>query len=92
MIEFIGIIAAILATVSFFPQVSKTVRYKSTEDISWSWLIMYSTGAVLWVIYGIGKGAFSIILANGIVFICVLIMLSIKIKNNNGKNLSNIRQ
>lgn len=83
MIEYIGAVAAILATISFFPQVVRTVKYKSTDSMSWSWLIMYSTGALLWVIYGIGKEAFSIIVANTIVFICVIVILFVKVKDMN---------
>jgi MtN3 and saliva related transmembrane protein len=42
-IEWIGIAAGFLTTCAFLPQVAKTVRSRSTGDLSWIWLVMMST-------------------------------------------------
>ena len=41
-IEWIGMIAGALTTCAFVPQVVKTVRSRSTGDLSWLWLVMMS--------------------------------------------------
>ena len=78
MIELIGSIAAVLTTAAFFPQVIKTVKTRSTDDLSWSWLIMFSAGVLLWLAYGVGIGSLPVIAANAVTFICVLILIWVK--------------
>lgn len=78
MIELIGSVAAVLTTAAFFPQVIKTVKTKSTEDLSWSWLIMFCAGVLSWLAYGVGIGSLPVIAANAVTFICVLVLISVK--------------
>ena len=51
-VEWIGIVAGALTTCAFLPQVAKTVRSRSTGDLSWIWLVMMSSGVFLWMVYG----------------------------------------
>ena len=80
IITIIGLTAAFLTTVSSIPQVIKTIRLKETRDISfWMWSFL-SSGIFLWLIYGISKNDFPLILSNGISLFLVLIVLGLKIK------------
>lgn len=74
-----GSIAGFLTTVSFFPQVYKVMRSKSTKDLSWGWLSMMSLGVFLWIIYGIHLKAMPIILANVVTLLALLILIFAKI-------------
>ncbi len=65
-IEPIGILAAALTTTAFFPQVIKTVRTKSTADISLPMYTMMVSGTICWLIYGILIKDLPIMLANGV--------------------------
>lgn len=76
--EYIGSIAGILTTVSFFPQVLMTVRKKSAGDISKAWLIMMSMGVFFWIAYGYHIASIPIIMANTVTFICLLIIMRVK--------------
>ena len=63
-IELVGIIAAILTTSSFVPQVYKTWKSKNVDGISLTMFLALFIGILFWLVYGILIGSFSIILAN----------------------------
>jgi MtN3 and saliva related transmembrane protein len=49
----IGISAASLTTLSFLPQIVKAYRTRRMKDVSRYLMILFSTGSILWIIYGI---------------------------------------
>jgi len=77
--EWIGMAAGLLTTCAFFPQVVKTLRSRSTGDLSWAWLVMMTTGVFLWLIYGYYVGSPSVFIANVITFFSLLVLLFVKI-------------
>ncbi len=77
----IGFLAAGFTTISYFPQVAKTLRTKETKDISLLMYIILSSGLCLWFIYGLLLGDLPIIIANGITFILSLTILMLKMKH-----------
>ena len=78
-VEWIGIAAGMLTTCAFFPQVVKTVRSRSTGDLSWAWLVMMTTGVFLWLLYGYYVDSPSVMYANLITFFSLLALLWVKI-------------
>lgn len=81
MIEMIGYIAGILTTISFIPQAILTIKTQNTKSISLMMYMIFSTGILLWLIYGIVINSMPIIAANIITLPLTLIILFIKIKN-----------
>ncbi len=77
-INILGIIAAILTTSSFLPQVIKTWQSKSAKDLSIGMFLTMTTGIILWLIYGIIKNDLPIILANAVTFIFCSLLLYFK--------------
>lgn len=77
----IGLLAAALTTVSFLPQVIKIIKTKHTKDISLLMYMIFITGIILWLIYGISLKELPIIIGNGITFILALTILILKIKH-----------
>lgn len=76
----VGMIAAVLTTFSFLPQVLKTVKTKDTSGIS---LLMYSLSVVglsLWLVHGVMINDLPLILANSVSVILSAIVLVYKIK------------
>jgi MtN3 and saliva related transmembrane protein len=49
----IGILAAFLTTLSFVPQIIKAYRTKRMKDVSRYLMILFATGSILWIVYGI---------------------------------------
>lgn len=79
-IAIIGLIAGTCTTISFLPQVIKTIRTKQTRNISLSMYIILATGLFLWTVYGILINAAPVILANSISFVLTIVILTLKIK------------
>lgn len=57
----LGIAAGALTTISFLPQVMKTWRSKSAKDFSFWMLGAFTSGVLLWMIYGVSIGSLPII-------------------------------
>ena len=64
--KFIGLLAAFFTTTAFFPQVIKTIKTRSTGDLSLPMYSLMFAGTVSWLIYGVLKGDLPITLANAI--------------------------
>ena len=80
-IEILGYCAAVLTTASFFPQAILTIKTKDTSSLSLSMYALFTTGVLLWLIYGIQKLDFAIIFANSIIFLLASFILGYKIYN-----------
>lgn len=78
-VEIIGTIGAILTTASFVPQVYKSFKSKSADGISLAMYVVFLIGIAFWLIYGILIHSFSVILANIVSGILVLIIISLRI-------------
>ena len=74
-----GLIAASLTTSSFLPQAIKTIRTKDTSSISLSMYVLFTSGTLMWFVYGIASHNFPVSLANGITLILASIILYFKI-------------
>ena len=84
-IDFFGFSAALLTTIAFLPQLYKTWKTKSAGDVSLVMLILFITGLLCWIIYGIKIHSIPILVANIITFIFNFSILILKIsysKNN----------
>tara|TARA_B100000780_G_scaffold99230_2_gene69289 strand:- start:6027 stop:6293 length:267 start_codon:yes stop_codon:yes gene_type:complete len=84
-IEIIGLLAAILTTIAFIPQVYKVVKTNSSEGLSLTTYLIFIVGVTLWLIYGLLKGSISMILGNGITFLLALIIIYYIFKNKKSK-------
>jgi len=78
--EIIGLIAALLTTIAFVPQVYKTWKSKSADSLSLTMYIIFFIGIVLWLIYGIHLNSLAIILANSITSVLALLLIIFKLK------------
>ncbi|MGC6479356.1 MAG: SemiSWEET transporter [Flavobacteriaceae bacterium] len=76
--EFIGIVAGILTSVAFVPQILKIWKTKSAADISTGMYLVMITGVVLWFIYGLYLQSFAILLSNAVAFSLQLSVLILK--------------
>lgn len=77
----IGLVAAACTSISFLPQVIKTIRTKHTKDISLGMYLILTTGIVLWFSYGILIENLPLIIANAISLLFSATILFYKIKH-----------
>lgn len=75
----LGLVAASLTTIAFVPQVHKTWKSKSAKDLSLGMYLIFTTGVVLWLAYGILKPDLPIIVANTVTLSLTLVLLYFKV-------------
>jgi MtN3 and saliva related transmembrane protein len=51
-VDMIGFLAGTLTTFAYVPQIIKTLRRKSANDLSRGWLLTAIVGSALWAVYG----------------------------------------
>jgi len=78
--EAIGIVAGILTTGSFLPQVFKIIRERDTASISLAMYGAFSGGVLLWLIYGVMIWSPSIIVTNTLTLVLSTTVLIMKLR------------
>lgn len=81
MTVLIGAAAAVLTSVCWLPQVVRTFRHKhsAVEHLTWLYLSLLSVGVALWCIYGIMRSDPPIYVCNAFVFVCLMVVLVMKV-------------
>ena len=74
----LGLIAGTCTTLSFLPQVIRTLRTRHARDLSAAWLLIFGLGTALWLTYGLLKSDLAVALANGITFCLVMTLVVAK--------------
>lgn len=76
----VGMIAGILTTIAFVPQVLQVYRSRSAKDISLGMYAIFVSGVLLWLVYGCMIGAMPVIVANGVTLLLALAILIGKLR------------
>ena len=79
-IELIGYTAGIFTLLNFFPQVLKSYKTKSVEDISYLMVLTYSISMLLWVTYAYFINSLPILITNSIAFLMSTLQLFLMFK------------
>lgn len=87
-IEIIGLVAAVLTTAAFLPQVYKTWKTKDVSSFSLPMFLIFFVGIVLWFVYGILMKSPAMILANSITIVSSFLLLYFKIKYDKHDKIS----
>ena len=74
----LGLLAGTCTTLSFLPQVIRTLRSRHARDLSATWLLIFGLGTALWLVYGILRSDLAVALANGVTFLLVLALIAAK--------------
>ncbi|NJK37471.1 MAG: SemiSWEET transporter [Oscillatoriales cyanobacterium RM1_1_9] len=80
LITAIGLLAGTLTTLAFIPQVIKTWKSKSAEDVSLEMFVIFCLGVFLWLIYGFLLQDIPIMIANLVTLILASTILGFKLK------------
>jgi MtN3 and saliva related transmembrane protein len=78
--KILGLVAGLLSTISFVPQVVKTWRSRSAKDLSLVMFLLYCAGVFLWMIYGIMIDELPVILWNIITLVLASVILFFNVK------------
>ena len=77
----LGFLAGFLTTVAFIPQLIRARRLRSTKDLSLLMFVSFTTGVLLWLIYGIAIHSLPVIAANGVTLVLAAAILVLKIRH-----------
>ncbi|WP_417810929.1 SemiSWEET transporter [Thalassospira alkalitolerans] len=77
----LGLVAGSLTTLAFLPQVVRTWRTRSTADISLVMFLVLCSGIALWLVYGLVRGDWPVIIANGLTLVLASTILFFKIRH-----------
>ena len=80
-VDALGYVAAVLTTSSFFPQALKTLRTGDTSGISLGMYLMFTSGVVVWAIFGLVTGDGPVLISNLITALPAGLILQRKIMN-----------
>ncbi|HEY0423403.1 MAG TPA: SemiSWEET family transporter [Rhodopila sp.] len=78
MIQALGVMAAMLTSLSYIPQVRKAWPRGSTDDLSFRTLGILAAGLSLWIAYGLAKSDAVIIVANAVGLFLILLLIGLK--------------
>jgi MtN3 and saliva related transmembrane protein len=83
LLDYIGGVAAVCTTVAFVPQILK-IRRQGGGDLSYPMLLLYLTGIILWLVYGLMLHAAAVIWANAATSVLVAIAIVLKANHRRG--------
>ena len=66
VVELVGSVAAFFTTIAFVPQVIQTWKSTHARDLSLGMFSLFTTGVLLWLVYGLLIESWPIIIANSI--------------------------
>jgi MtN3 and saliva related transmembrane protein len=78
--ELLGLVAGVLTTGSFIPQVIKILKTRDVSSISLVMYLAFTFGVLLWCIYGVINGQAAIVASNGITLALASVILGMKIR------------
>jgi MtN3 and saliva related transmembrane protein len=77
-LDWLGIVAGSLTTISFIPQVLRILRTRSADDISGGMFAVFAGGTSLWIVWGALQRAMPVIIANAVTLILAFAILMLK--------------
>ena len=75
----LGLLAGVLTTLAFVPQVIRVWRTRSARDLSLASFAIFTVGVALWLAYGIAVGALPVIVANAVTLVLAGAILVMKL-------------
>jgi MtN3 and saliva related transmembrane protein len=76
----LGLVAGLLTTVAFLPQVWQVWKSRSARDISLPMYLIFTLGVALWLVYGLMTAAVPVIVANAVTLLFAGAVLVMKLR------------
>ena len=80
MSTWLGLLAGMLTTLAFVPQVWKIWKTKSARDVSLPAFITFTIGVAMWTVFGVVKDEIAITLWNSITLVLAIAILVMKVR------------
>ena len=82
----IGYLAACVTSSAHLPQLWHVLKHRCAKDMSYAWLCIHITAAILWLVYGLMSGKWPLIM-NGFLVAAVLSTLLVLKRSMKGCKL-----
>lgn len=79
-IESIGLLGSAISSITFMPQVYQVWKTKSVGDLNLAMMIIVFVSTIIWLVYGIGKVLWPVIICNGVICVLSLLLIYFKFK------------
>lgn len=79
-VKLMGLVAGVLTTSSFIPQVIQIIRTQDVSGISIIMYIAFTIGVFLWLIYGMLNAQIALIITNSITLVLAMTILVMKLR------------
>lgn len=79
-IDVVGHIGSALSSITFMPQVYQTWKSKSVGDLNLMMLLIVFSSTIIWLVYGIGRMLWPVIICNSIICLLSVILIWLKLK------------
>ena len=79
LVEIVGLLATIIITVCYIPQIRPTYKTKDVSGISLGMYCTLALGVFLWLVYGILQVDTFLIICNALCLIMILSILTMKL-------------
>lgn len=80
LVTAIGFTAGALTTIAFWPQLQRTWTTRSADDVSLAMLLTFTTGVLLWFVYGLLVQSWPIMVTNVVTFLLTAAILALKLR------------
>ena len=78
-LDIVGHLGSALSSITFMPQVYRIWKTKSAGDLSMATILIVFISTLIWLIYGIGKSLWPVIICNGIICALSLVLVYFKL-------------
>jgi MtN3 and saliva related transmembrane protein len=78
--QLLGLVAGMLTTIAFLPQVIKTWKTRSAKDLSLRMFLLFCLGVAMWLAYGFLVNDIPVIAANLLTLILASTLLFFKLR------------
>lgn len=78
--DLIGIVAAVITTLCWLPQVVRLIRTKETAAISLFSYRIFALGILLWLVYGMMIRSIPVVASNIATFILLMVIIILKLR------------
>jgi MtN3 and saliva related transmembrane protein len=79
-IDLVGYIAATLTTAAWVPQIVRTWRSRSADDLSLGMLTIFTIGVALWLLFGLALGSRPVVVANAVTLALSLLLVGLRLR------------
>jgi len=77
-IQTVGLVAGALTTAAWVPQLVRTGRSGSADELSWPYLLVFAAGVSTWMLYGVLTTDLPVFLANLVSIVLIGALVEVK--------------